>query len=118
MAAPKISSQNPFKIKVKFKSSTAGSTVTTFQTTGTASAFLATSGVSDATAADASLIATCGYDSANAPWWDIYFPATVLTQSLMDTHFAEAECWCIVKHSNGTREVIQLDYEDYLVLST
>lgn len=117
MSAPKISSQNPFKIKVKFKTATAGSTTTSYATTGTASAFLATSGASDAEAAESSLVATCAFDSDNSPWWDVYFPASVLTQSLMDTNFATGECWCIVSHSSGCREAIQLDYDDYLELT-
>ena len=119
MSAPKISSQNPLLLAVKFKKQSAsGSISTAYHTTGTVSAFLATSGASDATAADASLVATCAYDSGNAPWWSVYFPASVLTQTLMDTHFADpAECWCIATHSGGVREVIQLDYDDYLEIT-
>ena len=119
MSAPKISSQNPLLLAVKFKKQSAvGSISTAYHTTGTVTAFLATSGASDATAADASLTATCTYDSANAPWWSVLFEASTLTQSLMDTHFADpAECWAIVTHSGGVREAIQLDYDDYLEIT-
>jgi hypothetical protein len=118
MSQPKISSQNPLLLAVKFKKQSAsGSISTAYHSTGTVSAFLATSGASDAEAAEASLVATCSYDSANAPWWSVYFPASVLTQTLMDTHFASAECWAIVEHSGGVREAIQLDYDDYLEIT-
>ncbi len=81
-------------------------------TSGTVQAFLATSNLPTATAADASLITTCSY-SAQTRKWLIPFNGAVLTPSLLDGLFAAnpTACYCIVTaNSTDIRAVIELVY--------
>ena len=112
MAAPKISSQNDFVIAVKLYQVASGAITRTAHTSGTVTGFLATSNESDATAADASLVATISHVSDG--WWRVSIDASVLTQSLMDTHFAAATPYLIISQSNNFRRYIELDYDDAL----
>lgn len=113
MAAPKISSQNDFIIKVKLYEVASGAITRSALTTGTVTGFLSTSNASDATAADASLVATISHVSDG--WWRVSIDASVLTQTLMDTNFASpASCYLIITQSNNFRRYIELEYSDAL----
>lgn len=77
-------------------------------TTGTMSAFLATSNGPTATAADASLVGTCTH--AGTGHWLVEFDAAILTASLLATHFASATPYCIVSIPNEFRDYVTLTY--------
>lgn len=112
MAAPKISSQNDFALDVfvpKPKSSARG----TEGATGlTISGFLSTTNTSTSAAADASLIPTV--TELSGGWYRVVIDASVLTQSLMNTHFSGTTPYLFLTSSNNFRRSIELDYDDQL----
>lgn len=78
-------------------------------TTGTVTAFLATSDLPTAAAADATLVATCTH-VANGKWL-IHFDGAALTASLLNTHFAAATPYMIVQVSGDIRVAVTLEYQ-------
>jgi hypothetical protein len=79
-------------------------------TSGSVTAFLATSNASDAAAADPSLVATAVHVKNGR--WLITFDAATLTKQLLSTLFASATPYCIITRSGGFRRYVQLAYSD------
>lgn len=78
-------------------------------TTGTVTAFLATSNGPTATAADATLNATVNYSGAGG-WWTVTIDAAVLTAALLDTLFASVTPYLIIRRTNGIRVYVEMAY--------
>lgn len=76
-------------------------------TTGTVSAFLATSPTATS-GIDASLVGTCTHIGSGR--WIIEFDAAILTAALLATHFASNTPYCIISVLNGTKTYVQLVY--------
>lgn len=87
--------------------------------TGTVTAFLATSGEPDAVAADATLSVACTHVGQASPTagqfptgtWLIAFPKSVLTVALLDQLFADTAPYLIVEHSTTMRVETKLKYK-------
>jgi hypothetical protein len=93
-------------------------------TTDTVTGFLATSKSSSATAADATLSASCTYVGGNsdgeggtyeAGMWLFQLDASVLTVNLLSTHFAATPPYLIISRSNDLRWAFPVVYRDALV---
>lgn len=78
--------------------------------TGTVTAFLATSKDTTAVAAHASLSTTAVYTGAGGIWL-ITLDAAVLTQTLLDTYFATTTPYLIVSLPNGIRVYAKVRYK-------
>ena len=107
----KIYPLNDWVHPVKLFEVEAGAITRTPLETGTVTGFLATSGSPTATAADASLVATAAH-VANG-WWRVSIDGTLLTASLMDTHFASTNPWLILQQTGNIRTVYELEYLPY-----
>lgn len=89
--------------------------------TGSVTAFLATSGDPDATAADATLSIACNHIGVASPTdgqfptgtWLIAFPKSVLTVALLDQLFnvSGVDPYLIVEHSTTMRVETKLKYK-------
>lgn len=113
---PKISSQNDFVCAVKLFEVADAKITKSALTTGTVTGFLATTNVSNATAADASLVATITHIKDG--WWRVSIDGAILTRTLMDTNFGGAGgCFLIIVQTNNLRRYIELDYDDALEAS-
>ena len=101
MSVPQLSPLNDFIASVTLNDvSSAG--VETPVTSGTVTAFFATSHTSDATAADASLTTSGVYTGAGGVWI-VRFDAATLTKSLLDSKFTSATPYLIVEVSGAVR---------------
>lgn len=117
MSAPVISSQNDFALDVYVPKAKDGGKGKEPLTGATITGFLATTSGPTAVAAEETLLATVTeIDAANSPgWYRVSIDASVLTYSLMNTHFASpAECHLILVQSNGFRRYIELEYQAQL----
>ena len=76
--------------------------------TGTATAFLATSGSPTATAADPTLSISLTHISHGR--WLVLFDAALLTAALMASLFGLTQPWLIAIHSSGVRTAVPLTY--------
>jgi hypothetical protein len=92
---------------LKTVSQTTGKAVTL--TSGTVTAFLATSSGPSATAADATLTATVTYLSSVSKWL-IEFDGAALTAALLNTHFAAATPYLIIQSTGNLRTASALAY--------
>ncbi len=108
MAAPNLYPLNDFILKVKLKEVVAGSVSATPLTTGTVTGFLSTALTPTATAADASLVATCAHVSGGT--WRVSVDASLLTAALLNTHFASATPYLILQQADGFRTYVTLAY--------
>lgn len=79
-------------------------------TTGTVTAFLATSNAADAIAADPTLSVSATHISGGK--WLVFFDASVLTLSLLEGLFAAVTPYLIVQQSNGFRVYEELVYSE------
>ena len=83
----------------------------------TATAFLATSKASTATAADPTLVTTPIYTNKPGKFL-VRFNAPLLDPALLATLFAApAEAWCILVFDEDIRVAVELAYEDSLVVA-
>lgn len=88
-------------------------------TTGTMTAFLATSPDPDAVAADGTLSVACAHIGQASPTtgqfplgtWLINFPKSVLTVTLLDQLFESTAPYLIVEHSTSMRVETKLKYK-------
>lgn len=79
-------------------------------TSGTVTAFLATSNAADATAADASLSVSAVHVTGGK--WLVFFDASVLTLTLLETHFASVTPYLIIEQEDGFRVYHELEYSE------
>ena len=86
--------------------------------TGTVTGFLATSPGPAAVTADAALSVAGVYVGAQAGFtagdWMFQLDAAVLTKTLLDTHFTTATPYFIVSRTSAVRQVIRLEYRQYM----
>lgn len=95
-------------VKLKDISSTTG--VVTPLTTGTVTAFLSTGNTPSATAADPTLSMSAVHQSNGK--WLVFFDASVLTDSLLQTNFASAAPYLILEYANGFRVYFTGEYSE------
>jgi hypothetical protein len=108
MTLPLITPLNDFVASVTIMDvDSAG--VETPVTTGTVTAFLATSRASDATAADPSLSVSASYSGADGVWL-IRFDAATLTLSLLESLFTPESTYLIVQLAGAVRVWKKLRY--------
>lgn len=79
-------------------------------TTGTVTAFIATSNSPTATAADPSLSVSATHLNNPAGKWLIFFDASVLTPALLSSLFSAATPYLIVEQTNGVRAYVEMSY--------
>lgn len=79
-------------------------------TTGTVTAFIASSNSPTATAADPSLSVSAVHTNNPAGKWLVFFDATVLAPGLLDTLFSAAVPYLIVEQSGGVRAYVEMEY--------
>lgn len=87
--------------------------------TGTMTAFLASSGDPDETAADGTLSVACTHIGQASPstgqfptgTWLINFPKSILTVALLDQLFTSTAPYLIVEHSTSMRVETKLKYK-------
>lgn len=79
--------------------------------TGTLTAFLATSDASTATAADNSLVGSVVYTGAGGRWL-VRFDASILTSALLASLFASTTPYIIIEGENNVRFAIEAAYSD------
>ena len=77
--------------------------------TGTVTAFLATSADPTALAADVTLSVPALY-AGSLGQWVVRFPAAILTPSLLEATFANDDAFCILQASDGVRAVVPVAY--------
>ena len=106
---PDLFPLNDLALSVQLKSVDPTSGALSYITTGSVTGFLATSDLPTATAADASLVATCNYSGANGKW-TVTIDAALLTAALLNTLFATTTPYLIVQQTNDFRFAIQLAY--------
>lgn len=107
--APELSPLNDFIFSLPVTDiDTDGSEI--FVTTGTVSAFLATSPDPTADAADDNLRASLSYTGANGVWLG-RFDAATLTPTLLDATFATTPPYLIVQRDGGFRVYEKLKYK-------
>lgn len=99
---------NDFFAKAKLRTLDPATGVETPLTTGTVTAFLATSSGPAATAADAALSMSPVHLGDGI--WLIFFDATVLTTALLDPLFAAAPPYLIVQQPGGVRVYAPVTY--------
>ncbi len=99
---------NDLGLFVKLKDINATTGVVTPLTTGTVTAFLATTNTPAATAADPSLSVSATHISNGK--WLVFFDAAVLTASLLATHFASNTPYLIMEYANGFRVYHEMAY--------
>lgn len=105
---PELSPLNDFIFSIPVKDiDAAGSEIPV--TTGTVSAFLATSNSPTDDAADESLRATLSYTGAGGIWLG-RFDAATLTAELLDSKFANTAPYLIVQMTGGFRVYEKLKY--------
>ena len=80
--------------------------------TGTLTAFLATSAASTATAADASLVGSVLYTGAGGRWL-VRFDASILTPALLASLFETDTPYVIIEGENNVRFAIEAAYADF-----
>jgi len=108
--AEKLYPLNDFAMFVKLKDIDSETGVVAPLTEGTVTAFLATTNEADATAADGTLSVEAVHISSGK--WLVFFDASVLTLTLLETHFAAATPYLIVQQSNGFRVYEELEYSE------
>jgi hypothetical protein len=104
MTTPIIWPLNDFALKAKLKDIDPATGVVAPLLTGTVTAFLATSNLPTATAADPTLSVTAANLGAGA--WLVFFDATVLLPSLLDSLFAATPPYCIIVYPSGLRVAV------------
>lgn len=101
---------NDLVLKAKLKEVVDGSLTATPLTTGTVTAFLATSNSPTAVAADAALTGDCEHVAGGA--WRVAFDAADLDPALLDSLFGATPtaCYCIIQQPGGIRTYVPLTY--------
>lgn len=99
---------NDFSVKVKLREINPTTGVVSPLTTGTVTAFLATSDAPTAGAADPALEMTPTHLGGGV--WLIFFDATVLTAALLATHFAATPPVLVVVQPGGIRTANAISY--------
>lgn len=101
MSTPVINPLNDFALYAKLQKINEQTGVRTALTSGSVTAFLATSDAPTATAADASLVVTPTHVADGK--WLIFFDASVLQPALLETLFADTTPVLILQHEDGVR---------------
>jgi hypothetical protein len=109
MTTPIIWPLNDFALKAKLKDIDSATGIVAPLITGTVTAFLATSNLPTATAADPTLSVTASNLGLGA--WLIFFDATILLPSLLDGLFAATPPYCIIVYPSGIRAVVACAYQ-------
>lgn len=100
--------ENDKILKVRLKDVAEGSLTETPLTTGTVTAWIAST--PDGDAADPSLVGACEHVSDGN--WRVAFDASMLDRTVLDGLFAAtpSACYCVVKQPGGFRTYIPLTY--------
>lgn len=106
---PTLSPLNDLALSVVLKDVDPTTGATSLVTTGSVSAFLATSNSPTATVADSTLNATVNYSGAGGKWI-VTIDASVLTASLLASLFASATPYMIIVRASGVRVYVELAY--------
>jgi hypothetical protein len=109
MPAPELSPLNDIAFLVTLYEINATTAAREKVTSGTVTAFLATTNTPTATAADPTLSVSATYISAKGRWLAA-FDGSTLTAALLATHFAAATPYLIVQKSGDVRIAVELDY--------
>jgi hypothetical protein len=109
MTTPIIWPLNDFALKAKLKDIDSATGIVAPLITGTVTAFLATSNLPTATAADPTLSVTASNLGLGA--WLIFFDATILLPSLLDGLFAATPPYCIIVYPSGIRVAVECSYQ-------
>lgn len=101
---------NDFAKYVKLRDISSVTGIVSPLTTGTVTAFLSTGNTPSATAADPSLSMPAVHQSAGK--WLVFFDASVLTDALLQTHFANTPPYLIIEYANGFRVYFTGEYSE------
>jgi hypothetical protein len=114
MSTPVLSPANDFGLIANLQDFSRTTGVKFPLTTGTVTAFLATSNAADAVAADSSLSMSAVYVGAQVGRhpgdWLVFWDATDLTLALLDPLFAAATPYLIITYPAGIRVFAELAY--------
>lgn len=100
---------NDFAMFVKLYDINSTTGAKTPLTSGSVTAFLATTNTPTATSADPSLSVSCVHVGSGK--WLVFFDASLLTASLMDSLFGSTPPFLIVQYPDGVRAYIELEYQ-------
>jgi hypothetical protein len=104
-----IFANNDFALKAKLKDIDEVTGIVSPLLTGTVTAFLATSSLPTATAADPTLSVTATTQGGGIRL--VFFDATILLPSLLDGLFAATPPYCIIVYPSGIRAVVACAYQ-------
>jgi hypothetical protein len=104
-----IFANNDFALKAKLKDIDEVTGIVSPLLTGTVTAFLATSSLPTATAADPTLSVTATTQGGGI--WNILFDSLTLSSTLLDSLFASTPPYCIIVYLGGIRVAVECSYQ-------